>query len=406
MTLQPLPVPQVGDEQAWVVEHLSGLMLEAAADAVPSPVFPGGQSAANQALENFSIRGYAASRNEVWPAERRGASKLSPYIRHGLLQLPAVWDHVQGGPARDVEKFRDELLWQEYARHLYARLGTALAHELRAEGPTVHSHGKPFGEGMRCMDLVWDELIDTGWLVNQTRMWTASHWAIRSGADWRDGEDTFFQHLLDGSRAANRLGWQWTIGTGNGKPYGFSRWQVNKRAPGTCDGCEHRHRCPIEKWPAEHPINWIDSPDPRLRRDPDVSHTSGSNTVLRTTEPEAVWLTAESLGDSDPALRAHTDLPVVFVFDETLLVKLQLSAKRLIFLTECLSELATRRNVELFRGAPSQLLTSRKVASTFAPVPGWRRLTQNGSLVGELHPWPWLRAPHSGPIGSFSAWRK
>ncbi|MGB1631262.1 MAG: FAD-binding domain-containing protein, partial [Acidimicrobiales bacterium] len=73
-------------------------------------------------------------------------------------------------------------------------------------------------------DTVVDELETDGWLVNQTRMWLAGDWTVRWGQDWRRGEDRFFRHLLDGSRAANRLGWQWTTGVGASKSYGFSRW--------------------------------------------------------------------------------------------------------------------------------------------------------------------------------------
>ena len=107
---------------------------------------------------------------------------------------------------------------------------------------------------MACIDATVGELERDGWLVNQTRMWLASQWTVRHGADWRDGEDRFFTHLLDGSRAANRLGWQWTIGAGTGKPYGFSRWQVEKRAPELCAGCARRDDCPIEDWPAERTL--------------------------------------------------------------------------------------------------------------------------------------------------------
>ncbi len=89
---------------------------------------------------------------------------------------------------------------------------------------------------MACVDATVGELERDGWLVNQTRMWLASHWAVREGARWQDGEDRFFAHLLDGSRAANRLGWQWTTGVGSSKPYGFSRSQVEKRAPQLCAG--------------------------------------------------------------------------------------------------------------------------------------------------------------------------
>ncbi len=101
------------------------------------------------------------------------------------------------------------------------------------------------------MDLVVDELHENGWLVNQTRMWAASQWTVRVGATWRDGEDEMFAHLLDGSRAANRLGWQWTVGTGSGKPYGFSRWQVKKRSPKLCGECSLNSDCPIQDWPSD-----------------------------------------------------------------------------------------------------------------------------------------------------------
>ena len=56
------------------------------------------------------------------------------------------------------------------------------------------------------------------------------------------------------ARAANRLGWQWTVGALTGKPYGFSRWQVEKRAPGVCAGCELRRACPVQQWPDEEPL--------------------------------------------------------------------------------------------------------------------------------------------------------
>jgi deoxyribodipyrimidine photo-lyase len=250
------------------------------------------------------------------------------------------------------------------------------------------------------------ELERDGWLVNQTRMWLASQWTVRHGADWRAGEDRFFTHLLDGSRAANRLGWQWTIGAGTGKPYGFSRWQVDKRAPGLCNGCAHRHDCPIEQWPDETPPVSVDD-EPLLRRDPDPAATAGPIDVVTsaTGGAEAVWLTAESLGDQDPTLAARPDLPVVFVFDEPLLAELRLSAKRLVFLTERLAELAETRSLDVHLGDPAEILADRALATTFTPVPKARRLRTRLDVV-ELHPWPWLRRPHGGSIGSFSAWRR
>ncbi len=400
MTALPTPPPDRDGALAWVGTHLAGLY---SGDVAASQRFRGGQRAADRALDGFDVTGYAARRNEVLPAESRGASGLSPYIRHGLLALPRAWEAVAGGPHRDVAKFRDELLWQEYARHLYARLGTAnhrpLRHRRAREVP-----GSPWDTDMACIAMAIEELHRDGWLVNQARMWMASHWSVRHGAAWRDGEDHFFRHLLDGSRAANRLGWQWTAGLGTGRPYGFSRHQVERRAPGLCATCPYDAACPIAEWPDDPPLEPVDE-DPRLRRDPDPARTAGPSTVEVLGDVEVVWLTAESLGDADPALAAHANLPAVFVFDEPLLRRLRLTAKRLVFLAETLGDLASRRPVEVHRGDPAALLTGGSIAVTFTPVPGWRRLAPKLDLA-EIHPWPWLRRPNARSLASFSAWRK
>jgi deoxyribodipyrimidine photo-lyase len=400
-----LPMPQRGEEVAWVRAHLGDLAAEPAEQIVASPAFRGGQSAADRALATFDVAGYARDRNEVWPAARRGASRLSPYIRHGLLSLRQVWDHVGGGPPRDVSKLRDELLWQEYARHVYARLGRRTAAPLRHLPPQPPpTPSSPWDRSMACIDLAVGELERDGWLVNQARMWLASQWTVRGGWDWRTGEQMFFTHLLDGSRAANRLGWQWTVGTGTGRPYGFSRDQVRRRAPGLCEGCGLRAACPIEGWPdaASGPAT---DPDPRLRTDPDRQATAGPSAVRRRGDPEVVWLTGESLGDADPASRAHPELPAVFVFDEGLLARLRLSGKRLVFLTQVLAELAESRSLAVHRGDPVAVLTRTAVAVTFAPVPGFARRAARLEPA-ELHPHPWLVRPVDGPITSFSAWRR
>jgi deoxyribodipyrimidine photo-lyase len=435
------PARDVAAAEAWVRDHLGAHVDD---EVVASPRFRGGQMAADAALASLDVTGYARERNEVWPAERRGATAISPYVRHGLLQLPLLWEAVRDAPARDRNRFRDELLWQEHARHLYARVGTHNARGLRrslmgtpwpaGERPPARADAQPgpappgtgparraatpterrtdptevWDPAMACLDVTVDEFLTDGYLVNQTRMWLASHWSVREGVDWRAGEDVFFRHLLDGSRAANRAGWQWTVGTATGKPYGFSRYQVEKRAPGLCGTCELRDACPIESWPEDPPLTPVEEP-PRLRRDDDPRATAGPSSPRIAADPgadaEVVWLTAESLGDDDPALAAHPQLPAVFVFDAPLLGRLRLSGKRLVFLVETLADLAERRDLAVLVGDPVEALAGRHLATTFAPVPGWRRRAEQLSVVA-THPWPWLVAPHGGSVASFSAWRK
>ncbi|MEI7622542.1 MAG: FAD-binding domain-containing protein [Actinomycetes bacterium] len=396
-----LSTPEPGNEVRWVNEYLAHLCRD---DVCRSDRFIGTQAAADAALESFDLTGYADRRNEVLPQSSRGASGLSPWIRHGLLSLPRVYSTVDG-PAADLRKFRDELRWQEYARHVYARLGYATSEPLRRSPFSEPGAGvDPWDRSMRCIDVNLEELERDGWLVNQTRMWLASQWSVRHGADWRAGEDHFFAHLLDGSRAANRLGWQWTIGSGTAKAYGFSQSQVRRRAPGLCGTCTHRDACPIRDWPDDPPFDEVHV-DPRLRRDPDPEQTAGPVDVDVRATPDAVWVTAESLGDNDPALAAHPDLPAVFVFDLRLLRSLQLSSKRLVFLTDRLAELGDDRPLEIHLGDPVQVLADRPLAATFSPVPGWRRRADSLDLA-EVHPWPWLERPRAGSVASFSAWSK
>ncbi len=406
MTELERPEPGPDAATVWIASNLDGLFCD---EPRASARFRGGQTAADAALHAFDVEGYAARRNEVLPPSRRGASALSPWIRHGLLPLPTVWRHVAGGPSRDVSKFRDELLWQEYARHLYARAGALTRTGLRHEHPgsprtTTRAHDLGDNPQMACIDMVARELDDDGWLVNQTRMWMASHWTVRNGWRWQDGEDLFFRHLLDGSRAANRLGWQWTTGVGSSKPYGFSRWQVNKRAPSVCRSCDLRNACPIEDWPDDPPTVPAET-RVDLGRAPDVTALAGPRDVEIQRRPDAVWLTAESLGDADPALETNPDLPVHFVFDEPLLSRLQLSSKRLAFLVETLAELATHRQMYLHRGDPVSVLSGIDLAVTHAPVPGFVHRANRLDIV-ERHPWPWLAVPTTGGMRSFSAWRK
>ena len=387
-----LPSIPTGDREAvasWVTEHLGHLCCD---EPRASPAFIGGQSHADGALSDLDVTGYAGRRSVVDPPERRGASKLSPYIRHGLLTLAEVWAATDQAPPQDQSRYHDELLWQEYARHWYANHGTATGRPIAFEPTRAATpwNDEPWPEAMQCVAENLDELRRDGWCVNQARMWLASQFTLRAGADPFAGEQYLFQHLLDGSRAANRLGWQWVTGTSRPRAYGFTRSQVREQAPRLCEVCELAQDCPIADLP--------DIPEPDDRRPLDRPPLRAPSTAygpervrVTTSDPQVVWLTAESLGLRDPTLSAHPGIPAVFVFDAPLLTHLQLSGKRLIFLAETLSEIATTRPLDVHLGRPAQVLAGTTAAVTFAPVPGFDRLSAGLDL--EIHPWPWLRPP-------------
>ena len=68
------------DALQLAAEHFSGLY----SGELGLSSIKGGQSAANAALASLDITRYAEDRSEVYPIANRGASVLSPYIRHNL----------------------------------------------------------------------------------------------------------------------------------------------------------------------------------------------------------------------------------------------------------------------------------------------------------------------------------
>lgn len=401
--MKQLPIPEPGSfkSEQYLREHLEGLY---SGKAEASESTRGGQTIANQVLSNLNLSGYAKRRYTAYPSAERGATAVSAYVGSGLLTLQQLWKQSEEGDGaaslKDKASYRNELLWQEYARHWLARLGPRTMSGTKREISSSGT-GKPINRQMGCMDLLMAELEDDGFLVNESRLWFASHW-VSSGNRWQDGAAYFYKHLLDGSNAANRLGWQWATGVGSQKHYKFTRWHVEKRAQGLCASCELVTECPIER----------ESPDPEFHSVEDPFRSEFEPTAFGPSEisggsdqPEAVLLSTSSLGDADPALRANPEIPCVFIFDEESLASDQLDAKRLCFWVECLADLAKRRVLEVYRGNPTDLLMQRPMATTFIPD-SESLVSQNLDRFSEVHPWPWLVTPSEASVSSFSAWSK
>ena len=75
------------DLESVLAEHFEGLHSGGGRSSIQ-----GGQRAADQALNNLNISGYAKNRSEVLPLENRGASQLSPYWSSAphLGQVPLI----------------------------------------------------------------------------------------------------------------------------------------------------------------------------------------------------------------------------------------------------------------------------------------------------------------------------
>lgn len=228
----------------------------AARDSGMSP-WPGGAAEAERRLDAISPRTYASSRNYL----SGDVTRLSPYVRHGLLTLGLVRDRAIGiaGSAKAVTKFISELAWRDYWQRLYLKLGDGIWRDREiyktgwkpgdyaVELPADIREGRT---GLRCMDTFSQELRVVGYLHNHARMWLAAYAVHWRRVQWQAGARWFLTHLLDGDPASNNLSWQWVASTFSHKPYFFNRENLEKHTAAVyCRECQAK--CPFDASYAE-----------------------------------------------------------------------------------------------------------------------------------------------------------
>ena len=197
--------------------------------------FPPTREAALTRIGTVRPNDYARSRNALDGA----VSYLSPYITHGLVNLPEVLSGVAAWHHMDAQhKFVFELGWREYFRHVWQHRGAGIFDSLH-DGPlpdTSYATLLPADirqavTGLPVIDMAVQTLYATGYLHNHARMWLASYIVHVRKVHWRVAADWLYGHLLDGDLASNHLSWQWVAGTSSRKPYLFNADNVARYAP-------------------------------------------------------------------------------------------------------------------------------------------------------------------------------
>lgn len=169
---------------------------------------------------------YANGRNtDGGPDDRRHVSTLSPYIRHRLITEREVLDAVlQHHSLTTAEKFVQEVYWRTYFKghletrpQIWRRYREALDRQLATIadcGGLARAYHKAIEgrTGIDCFDAWVDELRETGYLHNHTRMWLASIWIFTLKLPWELGADFTYRHFIDGDPASNTLSWRWIAG--------------------------------------------------------------------------------------------------------------------------------------------------------------------------------------------------
>ena len=189
-------------------------------------------------IEN-NILDYTKSRNfDFGIQNRKNTSCLSPYVSHGIISETEIINKVlKKHLFNKTEKFVQEVLWRIYWRG-WLELRPMVWNDyliklkvLNEEYKTNENYLNAIkGEtNIQCFNDWVNELKETNYLHNHTRMWFASIWIFTLELPWELGAEFFLKHLYDGDSASNTLGWRWVAGIQTpGKHYVASEWNIKK----------------------------------------------------------------------------------------------------------------------------------------------------------------------------------
>ena len=183
-------------------------------------MFPKSKSKLIESIKQFSdtqILSYSSDRNFDYGIPHKNVSRLSPYLRRRFISEYEVLKIILNKHKyENIEKFIEEIFWRTYWKgwletHPYVYKEYELKH---------YDQIIPTKTGIKCFDHWKDELIETGYLHNHSRMWFASIWIFTLKYSWESGANFFKNNLIDWCPASNTLGWRWVAGIQTiGKPY-------------------------------------------------------------------------------------------------------------------------------------------------------------------------------------------
>jgi deoxyribodipyrimidine photo-lyase len=347
----------------------------------------GGRGAALEALAVIDPLAYGRDRSTL----DGSVSRLSPYLRYGVLTLSEVRDAALKRvptPSR-AWKFINELSWRDYFQRVYGVIADGIWENLEPykTGLTHTDYSQDFptdiaaaSTGANCIDAWSTDLQATGYLHNHVRMWLSSYIIHHRRVAWQSGARWFLMHLLDGDPASNNLSWQWVASTWRAYPYLWNRRNLVKYAGERyCETCPLREGgCPFDatykalserlfpdKGAAAGERGWLEQD--RLAAVPWEPPP-----VSAPVSDAVVWVHGDRLSPLNEALVAYRERPAIFVWDDDLLAEWAISAKRLTFLHECVADLP----VQVTRGkVAAQLIAFAKengtqtIATASSPSP-------------------------------------
>jgi len=176
---------------------------------------------------------YARTRNFYDGA----VSRLSPFVRHGVVNRKTLAGIALAGGDKPAEKFVQELIWGEFWQHVAKGRPSGLWQDAEPykTGFSSSDYASELPQDIvtgttpnACLNHFIRDLHETGYVHNHARMYLAAYVVHFRRIRWQAGAAWFLAHLLDGDAAANNHSWQWVASTFGSKPYIFNLENVAK----------------------------------------------------------------------------------------------------------------------------------------------------------------------------------
>ncbi|MCL9817421.1 FAD-binding domain-containing protein [Natronocalculus amylovorans] len=180
----------------------------------------GGRTAGTARLERFceTIGMYPQSISPPAAAEQH-CSRLSPYLKFGVLSLREVYQTVQSETidGRGRAMFESRLYWN---RHYTQKLQEWPEWTTKSLNPVFRNlHRNEFDErldrawrtgqtGFPIVDAAMRALVETGWISFRMRSLVATFYSYILKQWWKRGADFLYYHLIDADPAINYTQWQ------------------------------------------------------------------------------------------------------------------------------------------------------------------------------------------------------
>ncbi len=192
-----------------------------------------------QYLTSGSMDAYGEKRDSLaFDAEGTGTSRMSLALAWGLVSARMLVSSIQthygdtfvhpqaGARYEGAEKYISELIWREFYAYLLHHRPSLLDTEFQekfqgtiawadqSDALTRFTAWIQGCTGYPIVDAAMNQLAQTGWMHNRTRMVVASVLTKNLGVDWRWGQEYFRAALLDLDESSNNGGWQWGASVG------------------------------------------------------------------------------------------------------------------------------------------------------------------------------------------------